>query len=103
MKSKEELEALKEEVDTLNKKLHELTREELSQVAVDWRAPVYHFDVELTEEEFAKVVGGQTVSKKKCTNPLCSDYGRLRDSDFGDNCPSCGERLLLFYYHLPDY
>lgn len=30
--TKEELDALKEEVETLNKKLHELTEEELEQV-----------------------------------------------------------------------
>ena len=33
MKTKEELSALKEEVATLNKKLHELTDEELAQVS----------------------------------------------------------------------
>ena len=33
MKTKEELNALKEEVETLNKKLAELTEEELAQVA----------------------------------------------------------------------
>ena len=33
MKSKEELNALKEEVEALNKKLHELTDEELAQVS----------------------------------------------------------------------
>ena len=32
MKTKEELNALKEEVETLNKKLHELTEEELERV-----------------------------------------------------------------------
>ena len=32
IKTKEELDALKEEVETLNKKLHELTEEELEQV-----------------------------------------------------------------------
>ena len=32
MKTKEELNALKEEVEALNKKLHELTEEELEQV-----------------------------------------------------------------------
>ena len=32
MKTKEELNALKEEVETVNKKLHELTDEELAQV-----------------------------------------------------------------------
>ena len=33
MKTKEELEELKEEVETVSKKLHELTDEELTQVA----------------------------------------------------------------------
>ena len=33
MKSKEELNALKEEVETVNRKLHELTEEELTQVS----------------------------------------------------------------------
>ena len=33
MKTKEELNALKEEVETLNKKLQELTEEELAQVS----------------------------------------------------------------------
>ena len=33
MKTKEELNALKEEVETLNKKLHELTDEEFAQVS----------------------------------------------------------------------
>ena len=32
MKTKEELNALKEEVETVNEKLHELTKEELAQV-----------------------------------------------------------------------
>ena len=32
MKTKEELNALKEEVETLNKKLHELTEEEFAQI-----------------------------------------------------------------------
>ena len=36
MKSKEELNALKEEVKTLNKKLAELTEEELAQVTGGW-------------------------------------------------------------------
>ena len=33
MKTKEELNSLKEEVETVNKKLHELTEEELAQVS----------------------------------------------------------------------
>ena len=33
MKTKEELNALKEEVETVSKKLHELTEEELAQVS----------------------------------------------------------------------
>ena len=39
MKTKEELNALKEEVDTLNKKLAELTEEELAQVVGGAREP----------------------------------------------------------------
>ena len=46
MKSKEELNALKEEVETLNKKLAELTNEELEQVTGGW---VYR-DIEISLE-----------------------------------------------------
>ena len=46
MKSKEELDALKEEVETLNKKLAELTEEELTQVSGGW---VYR-DIEISLE-----------------------------------------------------
>ena len=37
-KTKEELNAIKEEVETVNKKLHELTPEELEQVTGGWVA-----------------------------------------------------------------
>ena len=40
MKTKEELNAIKEEVETLNKKLAELNEEELSQVAGGFVPPV---------------------------------------------------------------
>ena len=40
MKTKEERNALKEEVETVNKELHELTEEELEQVSGgDWEPP----------------------------------------------------------------
>ncbi|MDO4983509.1 MAG: bacteriocin [Eubacteriales bacterium] len=39
MKNKEELTALKEEVETLNKKLEELTEEELAQVSGGVQSP----------------------------------------------------------------
>ena len=39
MKTKEELKALKEEVETVNRKLHELTEEELEQVSGGAREP----------------------------------------------------------------
>ena len=42
MKTKEELNALKEEVETLNKKLAELTEEELAQVSGGWDVPPGH-------------------------------------------------------------
>ena len=44
MKTKEELNALKEEVETVSKKLHELTDEELAQVSGGgpfFETPVY--------------------------------------------------------------
>ena len=43
MKTKEELNSLKEEVKTLNKKLAELTEEELEQVSGGQRIPVFLF------------------------------------------------------------
>ena len=39
MKTKEKLNALKEEVETQNKKLHELTDEELAQVTGGFHVP----------------------------------------------------------------
>ena len=47
MKTKEELKALKEEVETVSKKLHELTDEELDQV-VGGRDPGFEVNVNLT-------------------------------------------------------
>lgn len=41
MKTKEELNALKEEVETLNKKLAELTEEELNQVTGGYHVPIH--------------------------------------------------------------
>ena len=52
MKTKEELNALKEEVETLNKKLVELTDEELAQVSGGWNV--------------APVLAGGTVSIDEC-------------------------------------
>ena len=47
MKTKEELNVLKAEVETLNKKLAELTDEELSQVAGGsiWPSDAHYFDL----------------------------------------------------------
>ena len=47
MKTKEELNVLKAEVETLNKKLAELTDEELSQVAGGWiwSSDAHYFDL----------------------------------------------------------
>ena len=49
MKTKEELNALKEEIETLNKKLHELTEEELAQVSggVDLHSPFWYPNVDV--------------------------------------------------------
>ncbi|MBQ0090249.1 MAG: bacteriocin [Prevotellaceae bacterium] len=42
-KTKEELNALKEEVESVTRKIHELTDEELEQVSGGQRIPVYLF------------------------------------------------------------
>ena len=44
MKTKEELNVLKDEVETLNKKLHELTDDELSQVVGGCGAGIGDYD-----------------------------------------------------------
>ena len=44
MKTKEELEALKEEVETVSKKLHELTDEELAQVTGGKKLVITYMD-----------------------------------------------------------
>ena len=59
MKTKEELNALKEEVETLNEKLHELTEEELEQVLGGFepgsyaqiRLPTYAIDEHKNEQQ----------------------------------------------------
>ena len=63
MKTKEELNALKEEVETLNKKLHELTEEELKQVVGG----------SLKNYEYTALSGGQrqrlTIARAIVKNP----------------------------------
>ena len=51
MKTKEELNALKEEVETLNRKLHELTDEELAQVSGGYEKFFYFKKLSETGEE----------------------------------------------------
>ena len=50
MKTKEELNALKEEVETVNRKLHELTDEELAQVSGGFGVPTVEPTVEPDDE-----------------------------------------------------
>ena len=52
-KSKEELNAIKEDVETVNKKLRELTSEELEQVTGGWIAAI-------ADGKFASVAEGKS-------------------------------------------
>ena len=63
MKTKEELNVLKEEVETLSKKLAELNEEELEQVAGGYEIFFYNSQKlsETGEEEIEKVAGGIAV------------------------------------------
>ena len=55
MKAKKELNALKEEVETVNKKLHELTDEELAQVSGGCNGNCYS---ECHHDGFATAISG---------------------------------------------
>ena len=57
MKTEEELNALKEEVETVNRKLHELTEEELAQVSGGVLPDGDELDIELPgfELDFVKI------------------------------------------------
>ena len=75
MKSKEELNALKEEVETLNKRLAELTEEELAQVTGgndgDCLNECHHLGSFVnwhTGEKFCDGAGGSTTSCWECTH-----------------------------------
>ena len=79
MKTKEELNALKEEVETVNKKLSELTKEELEQVAGGGDpAPCCY------------------ITQMECQTRFCSRkeirYGYYLNQFF--DCPSCGNHTL---------
>ena len=72
MKTKEELNTLKEEVEALNKKLHELT-----------------------DEELAKVAGGGVIYVNgQCLNMYCADYGKKFNRALMI-CPTCHSSLSL--------
>ena len=57
MKTKEELNALKEEVETLNKKLAELTDEELVQVCGGKASPKKSVSAITTEDRYTTLAG----------------------------------------------
>ena len=54
MKTKEELNALKEEVEALNKKLAELSEEELAQVVGGYDMPSIREDEKYVMQEFVR-------------------------------------------------
>ena len=53
MKTKEELNKIKEEVETVNKKLHELTEEELEQVTGGGLPDIFKRDFKFLDLKFA--------------------------------------------------
>ena len=63
MKTKEELNALKEEVEAVNKKLAELTEEELEQVSGGIDFNLLRTLMGIIFEPPASMTGGQTVSE----------------------------------------
>ena len=69
-KSKEELKALKEEVETVNKKLHELTAEELEQVTGGGSATLE------VASEVAQAIFGAEQMDIVATEALRGKFGR---------------------------
>ena len=85
MKTKEELNALKEEVETLNKKLAELNAEELAQVVGGCGAGIDPDNGILT---------------KQC--PFCAEYKDFYRTDYTYkiehwHCCKCGDLTYLLY------
>ena len=79
MKTKEELNALKDEVETVNRKLAELTDEELEQVA------------------------GGVMMRYTCTNPNCilndpNAGGFMCAAPDGSLCPACQAGTIVYVY-----
>ena len=74
MKTKEELNALKEEVETVSKKLHELTDEELAQVSGSGRER-YILPIDLHPCEY---------NNETC--PYKDDYTKCPDRDVSAGC-----------------
>ena len=79
MKSKEELNALKEEVETVSRKLHELTEDELEQVVGG-------------ESKWGTTCSG--VTPYICNNPQCDYYGCYVSVNAGPVAPGGGSYLV---------
>ena len=84
MKTKEELNAQKEEVETLNKKLHELTDEELAQVTGGVGLPSLQ-------------TGGVTVNDGNCGQEVEIYEGKCKFHPEGVSIPNCNTTCP--YYH----
>ena len=84
MKSQEELNALKEEVETVSKKLHELTEEELEQVAGG-----------------ATYEGALGTYKIRCSTPGCMVNLDIQPTVWDPTnlaCPICGTGTLSYEF-----
>ena len=84
MKTEEELNALKEEVEALNKKLAELTEEELQQVAGG---------MSNLPSILGKIPGLHEVTYIRCTNPNCSQHYWQRCTGWVETCFICGWKI----------
>ena len=79
MKTKEELNALKEEVEALNSKLAELSEEELAQVAGGLIPPLPRYDASAAEQEFRGSYDGSSKPVKLNIGPQEYDCSGVVD------------------------
>ena len=89
MKTKEELNALKEEYETMNKKLAELSAEELEQVSGGHNMPPIHEDEKYVMSIWPKPVPITPEVSKKCLHKPCNFSGKDQCPYYSDDIGDC--------------
>ena len=95
MKTKEELNALKEKVETLSNKLSELSEEELSEVVGGSAIKTPEEFEEKFNIDIRDIDSGREIAPPPKPSPRCSYCGFVVSESYCNpkNCPGCGRPL----------